>query len=144
MRGYVAIGLDRIKDKANLGGVLRAAGCFDSQLVIVSGSRMEKCSTDTMKAYKSIPCLQVDDLLTHTPYGAMPVAIEIHEKARNLCNFIHPQQAFYIFGPEDGSIKKEILDKVSLIVRIPTSRCMNLAATVNVILYDRLLKESMK
>ena len=67
MRGFAAIGLDRPKDKANLGGVLRAAGCYGAALVLLSGGRMGKFSTDTMKAYKHVPCIEVLDLLANCP-----------------------------------------------------------------------------
>lgn len=140
MNGYAAIGLDRAKTKENLGGVLRAAGVYGASLVLLSGGRMGKYATDTMQAWKHMPCLEVDDLLAHIPFGCMPVAVEICAKARPLPAFTHPKRAFYIFGPEDGSVGKEILERVPLIVSIPTIGCMNLAATVNVVLYDRLAK----
>lgn len=141
MRGYAAIGLDRPKDTANLGGVLRAAQCYGAALVMLSGGRMGRFATDTMKAYRHIPCVEVDDLMEHVPYGAIPVAVEITDRAKSLINFVHPASAFYIFGPEDGSIKKDILERVPLVVRIPMTGCMNLAATANVLLYDRLAKQ---
>lgn len=144
MRGYAAIGLDRPKDTANLGGVLRAAGCYEASLVMLSGGRMGKYATDTMKAYRQIPCLEVDDLLASIPFGAMPVAVELSDRARPLHDFNHPQMALYIFGPEDGSIRKDVLDRVPVVVSVPTRGCMNLAATVNVVLYDRLAKQFCK
>lgn len=140
MRGFAAIGLDRPKDKANLGGVLRAAGCYGASLVVVSGDRMGKFATDTMKAYRHIPCVEVADLLAAKPYGAMPVVVEINARARPLSRFTHPENAYYIFGPEDGSVSQRVVDAAQLIVSIPTNGCMNLAATVNVVLYDRQCK----
>lgn len=141
-RGYAAIGLDRPKDKLNLGGVLRAAGCYGASLVVVSGDRMGKYQTDTMKAWKHIPCQETDDLLAAIPFGAIPVVVELHERAKSLVTFHHPERAFYIFGPEDGSVSKDIVDKCQLVVKVPIQFCMNLAATVNVVLYDRLAKNA--
>lgn len=141
MRGYAAIGLDRAKTPENLGGVLRAAGCYGAALVLLSGGRMGKYATDTMQMWKQIPCVAVDDLLAHTPFGCMPVAVEICDRARPLRAFSHPERAFYIFGPEDGSVSKAILERVPCVVSIPTTGCMNLAATVNVVLYDRMAKQ---
>jgi tRNA(Leu) C34 or U34 (ribose-2'-O)-methylase TrmL len=141
MRGYAAIGLDRPKDTANLGGVLRAAQCYGASLVMLSGGRMGKYATDTMKAYRHLPCVEVDDLLAHCPYAAEPVVVEIVERAKPLFDFVHPHSAFYIFGPEDGGVKKEIVERVQRVIKIPTMGCMNLAATVNVVLYDRMLKQ---
>lgn len=141
MRGYAAIALDRPKDTANLGGVLRAAQCYGAALVLLSGGRMGKYSTDTMKSYRHIPCVEVDDLLAHCPYGAEPVVVEITERAKPIFNFVHPTSAYYIFGPEDGGVKHEIVERVARVIQIPTNGCMNLAATANVVLYDRLLKQ---
>jgi tRNA(Leu) C34 or U34 (ribose-2'-O)-methylase TrmL len=144
MRGFAAIGLDRCKDTANLGGVLRAAQCYGAASVAVSGGRMGKYATDTMKAYRHIPCTQVDDVMSVVPFGAVPVVIEICDRARSLFGFTHPESAFYIFGPEDGSVRREIIERAPLVIQIPTNFCMNLAATVNVVLYDRMSKRSLQ
>lgn len=141
MRGFAAIGLDRCKDKENLGGVLRAAGCYGAGLVVVSGGRLGKYATDTMRAYRHIPCIEAD-LLASVPFGATPVVVELTERSKSLVNFRHPESAFYIFGPEDGSVSQDIVSKVQNVVQIPIQFCMNLAATVNVVLYDRLAKAS--
>lgn len=140
MRGYAAIGLYRPKCAANLGGVLRAAGCYGASLVVVAGDRLGKYATDTMQAWKHMPCMVVDDLLAATPFGAVPVVIELTDAARSLPRFTHPERAFYIFGPEDGSVPRSIVERVPHVVQIPTAGCMNLAATANVVLYDRLAK----
>lgn len=144
MRGYAAIGLDRPKDTANLGGVLRAAQCYGASLVMLSGARMGKYATDTMKAYRHLPCVEVDDLLAHCPYGAQPVVVELCERAKPIFQFKHPASAYYIFGPEDGSVKKELIERVPHVIYIPMNGCMNLAATVNVVLYDRIAKQEPK
>ena len=68
------------------------------------------------------------------------VAVELVEGATPLPNFVHPKDALYIFGPEDGSIEQEVVDQCDHVVYVPTVGCMNLAATVNVLLYDRLAK----
>jgi tRNA(Leu) C34 or U34 (ribose-2'-O)-methylase TrmL len=59
---------------------------------------------------------------------------------QTLTEYQHPERAFYIFGPEDGSLKKNVTAWCKDIIYIPTHGCMNLAATVNVVLYDRMLK----
>lgn len=140
MRGFAAIGLDRCKSRENLGGVLRAAGCYGAGLVVLSGGRMGRYATDTMRAYKHMPCIEAEDLLATMPYGAEPVVVELTERSRSIVNFVHPDAAFYIFGPEDGSVSDAIMNRVSRVIQIPTTHCMNLAATVNVVLYDRMAK----
>jgi tRNA(Leu) C34 or U34 (ribose-2'-O)-methylase TrmL len=142
MRGFASIGLDRAKDPANLGGVLRAAGCYDASLVVLGGGRMGRYATDTMRAYKHVPCVEVDNVLDAIPYGATPVVVELCERAKPIQRFVHPESAYYIFGPEDGSVSKHIVERAPAVIYIPTRACMNLAATVNVVLYDRLLKAS--
>ena len=52
----------------------------------------------------------------------------------------HPGNALYIFGPEDGTIGQKVIDRADSVVFIPTIGSLNLAAAVNVMLYDRLAK----
>ena len=68
------------------------------------------------------------------------VVIELVENAIPLPEFSHPKDALYIFGPEDGSVNQLLIDNADYVVYIPTTGCMNLAATANVVLYDRLCK----
>jgi len=62
------------------------------------------------------------------------------EGAIPLPEFEHPENALYIFGPEDGTIAQNVIDAADAVVYVPTIGCMNLAASVNVLLYDRLAK----
>jgi tRNA(Leu) C34 or U34 (ribose-2'-O)-methylase TrmL len=138
-RGYAAIGCRAITKDANVGGVLRAAHCYGASLICVAGPFTRQAS-DTTKAFRHIPMLQVDDLMEAVPYDCVPVAVDLLPDASSLIDFVHPQRAFYIFGPENGTLGKNITDKCKHKVFVPTNYCMNLAATVNVILYDRLAK----
>jgi tRNA(Leu) C34 or U34 (ribose-2'-O)-methylase TrmL len=143
-RGYAAVGLVNPKTRENVGSVLRAAGCYDVSLVVVAGMRpdhyMGRICTDTQKAYRHIPTLRVPDVFDAMPFDCIPVAVELLPNAKSLVNFVHPERAFYIFGPEDGTLGKAITERCKWSVQVPTKFCMNLAATVNVILYDRLAK----
>jgi tRNA(Leu) C34 or U34 (ribose-2'-O)-methylase TrmL len=69
-----------------------------------------------------------------------PVAVEVLPSAEPLPTFIHPVNALYVFGPEDGGIPKGIRNACHRFVTIPADGCLNLAAAVNVVLYDRLVK----
>ena len=140
MRGYSAIGLINTKTEANVGGALRACSCYGASLVAIQGKRYKREATDTTASWRHIPLIHTDNLKDIIPFDCIPVAIEITDDARNLINFVHPGRAFYIFGPEDGSIPREVLDWCEFKVKIPTAICMNLASTVNVVLYDRLAK----
>lgn len=138
-KGFAAIGLSQPKNGINVGHVMRAAGAFGVSLVAATGNRVKGFSTDTDGARHRIPLLFVDDLRSVIPYDCVPVAIELVDGAKPLTSFPHPPRAFYIFGPEDGSLSRAILSWCRDVVHIPCG-CLNLAACVNVILYDRLAK----
>jgi tRNA(Leu) C34 or U34 (ribose-2'-O)-methylase TrmL len=141
MRGYSSIGLVRPKDKHNIGGVLRAAFCYNVSMIAVEGERTPiRSHLDTPKAWKHIPVIRGDDLHNMIPFDATPVAVDLVDDAVSLPAFQHPQRAFYIFGPEDGILGRRHLDWCSYKISVPTRSCMNLAATVNVVLYDRMAK----
>jgi len=146
MNGFSVIALVEPKKSANVGGVMRAAHCFRVSMVVLAGNHpklyIKKIPADTTKTWKHIPIIQVDDPLSVVPFGAESVAVEIIEGAKQLPEFRHPERAYYLFGPEDGSIPKEVLSQCTHTEQIDTRHCMNLAATVNVVLYDRLAKES--
>jgi tRNA(Leu) C34 or U34 (ribose-2'-O)-methylase TrmL len=141
-RGYCAIGLHKPKTPANIGNVLRAAGCYGVAMVGVSGSRYRPHETDTLKAWRHMPLIEVDDLQTIVPYDCVPVAVELLPNAKSLQNYHHPERAFYIFGPEDGSLGPDVIKWCRDVVYVPTVFCMNLAACVNVLLYDRIAKQA--
>lgn len=72
--------------------------------------------------------------------GSTPVAVDLLPDATSLADFVHPKNAYYIFGPEDGTLGKRITNVCKFKVFIPTRYCINLAGAVYIILYDRLIK----
>lgn len=141
MRGYCAIGLYQPKTNLNVGSVLRSAGCFDIPLVVIEGERYQKARTDTTQQYRHIPVIH-NLLHDCIPFNCIPIAVELVEGAKCLHTYAHPERAFYIFGPEDGTLPRQILSWCKDVVYIPTRGCLNLAATVNVVLYDRQNKRA--
>lgn len=137
---YSAVGLFSPKTPANVGSALRAAYCYDVSMVAISGQRAVRAATDTPCGYRHIPTLRVDDLKDVIPFDCVPVAVDLIPGARSLFDYVHPKRAFYIFGPEDGTLGAKVTDWCRDVVYIPTKMCMNLAATVNVVLYDRMRK----
>ena len=140
-RGYAAVAVDSILSEPNMGGVIRAAQIFSAALVVFGTRQYKKQPTDVMKGYRHIPLLQVEDVLSTIPYDCIPVGVEITDHAVSLIEYQHPQRAYYIFGPENGTLGNRILSRCKHIVKIPSERCLNLAACVNVVLYDRLSKQ---
>ena len=139
----ISIGLIKPKSPTNVGAVMRAAGCFRAGAVFYTGSRYDraaKFSTDTKDVNQSIPLTCVGHLLDALPDNMQVVCIELVEGATPLPDYRHPHRAYYIFGPEDGTIDQALIDRADAVVYIPTVGSLNLAAAVNVVLYDRLSK----
>ena len=142
-KAMVIIGLCNPKSPSNVGSVMRAAGCFSADAVRYTGERFDravKYHTDTHDFKSKIPLNQCDDLFDELPLGCQVVCVELVVGATPLPQFQHPNNAMYVFGPEDGSTSQAIVDKADHVVYVPTTGCMNLAASVNVLLYDRLSK----
>lgn len=138
-----AIALSNPKSPANLGSILRAAGCFGVETIFYTGTRIEyaqKFHTDTHNALDSVSLNRLDDLKALKPYRLPIVCIELTENAIPLTTFNHPTNAIYLFGPEDGTLNQQAIDTADYVVYVPTYQCLNLAATVNIVLYDRMQK----
>ncbi len=137
------IALANPKSPENVGLVMRAAGCFGVAGIFYSGQRYHRARqfiTDTRDMHEQIPLQWCEDLLVAMPAGAIPVAVELVEGAIALPDYQHPTNAFYIFGPEDSSLTQAQVDRCHDVVYIPTKGCLNLSASVNIVLYDRQLK----
>lgn len=126
-RGYCAIGLHNPKALVNIGCALRATGCYSATMVAVSGQRYSRCVIDTMKQWRHMPLLQVDNLRDVIPYDCISVAVDLIPSAKSFLNYCHLERAFHIFGPEDGTLGKEITSWCKDLVYVPTFHCMNLA-----------------
>ncbi len=132
---------------SNVGAVMRAAGCYGATAVHYTDVRFSRASTyhtDTQNRQSQIqiPLMSMTSLTDDLPSTVSIVCVELAEGATPLLEFNHPRDALYIFGPEDGSIEQSIIDQTDHVVYVPTIVCMHLAATVNVLLYDRLAKAS--
>lgn len=142
MSGYACIGLYRPKTAENVGGVLRAAYCYGVAQVVIEGARNSalKHCTNTPAAHRNIPTILADDVLGHLPFDTQIVVVDKVPGAISLPAFRHPKRAFYLFGPEDGTIGGRHIARAQHVIQVDTRSCMNLAACVNVVLYDRMAK----
>ncbi len=146
LENSVTIGLSNPKSPTNVGAVMRAAGCYDVEKVLYTGTRYDravKLNTDTQKISSLIPLKQQQNLLDNKADDVQIICVDLVEGAIPLPNFTHPQKALYLFGPEDGTLDQKLINQADAVVYIPTIGCMNLAATVNVLLYDRLSKSTL-
>jgi tRNA(Leu) C34 or U34 (ribose-2'-O)-methylase TrmL len=142
-KNHVTIGICDPKSPSNIGAVMRAAGCYGVDQVLYTGERFDRAAkfqTDTKNSIQHIPLTGVQSFLDYKNNHIKMICVELAEGAQPLPGFVHPAEAFYIFGPEDGSIDQALIDQADAVVYIPTNTCMNLAATVNVVLYDRMAK----
>ena len=145
----ISIGLINPKSPHNVSSIMRSAGNFRVESVFYTGKRypralMRNPNLPDMhrKIGKGIPLSEVDTIVDAVKENMKLVCVEFAENAIALPVFQHPDNAFYIFGPEDGTISQDIIDRANDVVYVPTVNSMNLAATVNVVLYDRLAKSS--
>lgn len=145
----VSIGLCNPKSPENVGSVLRAAGNFRVDSVFYTGTRYPlamklnpNIPQTSRSVSRNIPLTGVNCLLDAAAADMRIVCVEFAMNATPLPEYQHPESAFYLFGPEDGTLSQELIDRADAVVYVPTEGCMNLAATVNVLLYDRLTKST--
>ena len=145
-----AIILHNPKYPHNVGAAVRAASCFDSKLILFTGKRVSLepegikgyrlPREERMKGYKDVTLINDDYPFNRFKKIITPVAVELRENAESLPFFEHPENAVYVFGPEDGSIPQVMLKHCHRFVVIPSKHCVNLAAAVYLVLYDRVTK----
>ena len=144
-----AVALIDPKYPHNVGAALRACSCWGvgqlwwtGRRVRLDAARGERLPREErMKGYRRVEMHIDDRVFDRFPPGSVtPVAVELLPSAELLATFEHPEDALYVFGPEDGGLPKPVRLRCHRFVFIPTHHCLNLAAAVNVVLYDRRLK----
>jgi len=142
-----AIALINPKYSHNVGAALRAASCFGAKQVWWTGNRVRLDDKkrlpreERMKGFRDVELRNYDQIWDQFGPEVVPVAIELRQNSESLQSFVHPPNALYVFGPEDGSLGGNHLSRCHRFVVIPTKHCVNLAAAVYIILYDRFQKE---
>jgi len=144
-----AVALINPKYSRNVSQVVRACSCFGFKQCWFTGDRveMELASKkrlpreERMKGYSKVDIIQFDYFFEQFS-DCTPVGVELIEGAENITEFEHPEKPLYIFGPEDGSLTKMVRGFCHRFVFIPTRHCLNLAASVHIVLYDRYLKRA--
>lgn len=153
------------KTPYNVGAVIRACSIFDVPTLRWTGDRISTAEgrrkagsalkknkprlprEERLKDYTGVDWQEAaDDVVSSlaAERDLVPVAVEKRQCATPLDAYEHPVNALYVFGPEDGSVPAGVLSVCHHFVVIPTAQQsvpLNLAAAVNVVLYDRLVKE---
>lgn len=141
-----AVILDNPKYTHNLGQTIRAASAFGVSQVWFTGDRIRLDEhkrlprEERMKGYKDVELIQYDYPLDAFADDVVPVAIEVRDGSIPLENFWHPDNAVYVFGPEDGSVSGGLLPLCHYFVQISSFHCLNLSMAVGVVLFHRNLK----
>lgn len=143
MRGFFEIGIYRGKTPSNVGTLWRSAYQMGASGIFTVGRRYPQQSSDTVKAFRHIPCREFADFeMLHStlPYACQLVAIEMGGKP--LANFVHPESAMYLLGAEDHGISPAILALCHHIVSLPAMRTpsYNVAVAGSLVMFDRLNK----
>jgi tRNA(Leu) C34 or U34 (ribose-2'-O)-methylase TrmL len=136
----------------NVGGALRACAAWGIDTLRWTGDRVtieelikgRLPREERMREYKDtvdwsriVTFRPIDE---HVFKNMIPICIELGDGYEQLPEFEHPDEALYVFGPEDGSVPRPIKQHCHRFVSIPTHFCLNLAAAINVVLYDRMAK----
>lgn len=130
----------------NVSRAIRSASCYNVSQVWYTGDRIQLEDQkrlpreERMKGYKDVTLIQYDYPFDAFPDDTVPVAVELAKGSECLHDFIHPDNALYVFGPEDGSINGAVKRHCHRFVYIPTRHCLNLAIAVSTVLYDRANK----
>ncbi len=142
MRGYFAIGAERLSKPLNLGNLMRSAHGFGASFFFTVNAPVSPADlkSDTSKAVAHLPFYQwgsPEEMVF--PKGCRLVGVELLDEAVDLPSFRHPPQAAYILGPERGVLSDAILRRCDHVVKIPTAFCINVAMAGAIVMYDRVL-----
>ncbi len=144
-RGFLGIGIECAASSRNIGTIWRSAQVLGADFMFIIGKRYETMKTDTMKSWRHIPLFEYPDLshfLQSAPKGATLVGVELDERSQPLMSYKHPQQAVYLLGSEDRGLSPEALQACHHVIQIPGKFSLNVSVAASVVLYDRLLKNS--
>lgn len=131
----------------NLAGVIRSCAAYGIETLRYTGTRLDAAITregrlpreERMKGYASVEVRRSDRPFDEFP-DLIPIAVEVRRDAEMLHEFEHPQNALYVFGPEDGGLTGVTARHCHRFIAIPTRHCLNLGVAVATTLYDRQVK----
>lgn len=140
-----AVALVNPKYGHNVAGALRNCAAFGIGQLWISGERAvgeweargRLPREERMRSYGNVEVCLGDHFFDAFNKEVVPVAVEVQETAEPLTTFEHPENALYVFGPEDGGLGKVSLQHCHRFVIIPSKHCLNLAVAVGLVLGHR-------
>lgn len=144
----LAVALWDPKYAFNVAQAVRIASCygvpqvwFNGSRVPLEGSKKQRLPREErMKGYRDVEICHGEYFFDAFSSTVVPVAVELTPSSEGLIHFEHPENALYVFGPEDGGLPKVARRLCHRVVQIPTRHCLNLSMAVGTILYDRHYK----
>lgn len=151
----IGVLLENPKYPHNVGAVLRACAAFGAKTLSWTGERVPIDGDERLPREERYRNYKRD--VNFAPYKESvrrylqqagldhftPVAVEVRNESESLVLFEHPENAIYVFGPEDGSLSGNALSICHRFIHIPSHYALNLGAAVNIVLYDRRAKRQM-
>ena len=147
MRGYFGIGIYQSKNIHNIGTLWRSAHNFGANFMFVIGNRYKRQSSDTTKAWRSIPFFEFqtfDDFWQKLPKECTLTGVEQCQRSRSVDETCHDERTVYLLGAEDHGLPENIIEKCHRIVHIETPMCLNVSTAGSIIMYDRKIKQKLK
>ncbi|MGQ9364742.1 RNA methyltransferase [Azospirillum sp. ST 5-10] len=143
MRGYFAIGVERVSKPGNVGNLVRSAHAFGASFFFAVDPEpdlREMRFVDTSGADVHLPLYVYDSVPSlMLPKDCTLVGVELTEDAVELPSFRHPLRAAYVLGPERGSLSPELQERCAFTVKIPTRFCVNVGVAGALVMYDRMI-----
>lgn len=133
----------------NVAATIRACSCFDISSLIWTGDRVNPSKyerlprEERMKGYKRVDFRNHPRPFELLGNQVVPVCVEVFENSEPLTTFEHPEDAVYVFGPEDGRVPQVMRRLCHRFLHIPAHFCLNLSAAVNVVLAHRLMSRQL-
>ena len=133
----------------NVAAAIRACACFEVKSLIWTGERVNPAKysrlprEERMKGYKHVDFRNDERPFELLPKDCVPVCVEVFENSEPLTTFEHPENAVYVFGPEDGRVPQVIRRLCHRFLHIPAHFCLNLSAAINVVLAHRLMSRQL-
>src|ERR1044072_6538255 len=132
----LAVALWDPKYAFNVAQAIRIASCyvvpqvwFNGNRVPLEGSKKDRLPREErMKGYRDVQMCHGEYFFDAFDSSVTPVAVELTPSSENHLYFEHPENAVYVFGPEDGSLPKVARMHCHPDVQIPTRHCLNIRA----------------